>query len=249
MLMKMMRFDYESIRRELPASMVLMAFAAALSFGGNAGNLRLAQDVSLMLAFVLALIGLNRLVGSAMFGTEGAFVLLLPVDAKTRILSKGILGGLWIGLLLTTVLLLVAAGYADYGVHHDVRMLFMERAILYLLSIGFSPLIAGISMALIPVAFVFVGSSFCIGIMMMQIEINSMVFKRFKGLGLLMITLLGAALFGGLFAGLGLLLRKLVLLHLGGLWLVLAALGLLLAAAYLLYRGCARMMNGKMNLS
>lgn len=53
----------------------------------------------------------------------------------------------------------------------------------------------------------------------------------------------------GLFAGLGLLLEKLVLLHLGGLWLLFAGLGLLWAFAYILYWGCARMMDRKINLS
>lgn len=246
MLMKMMRLDYVNVRRELPASVVMMAAAVGLSFGSG---MKLAQGILLILAFILVLMGLNRLVGSAMFGTEGAFRLLLPVDSKTRTLSKGLIGGLWLGLLLTVILLSAAAGYADYDGFHVVRMRFMERTVLYLLSIGFSPLTAGISMTLIPMALVLTASSFCMGIMILQIEINSMVLKRFKGLGLLIITLFGAAIFGGMFAGLGLLLQKLAFMHLAGLWLVIVMLGLLCIMAYLLYRGCARMIDRKMNLS
>mgnify|MGYP000022646299 FL=1 len=250
MLMKMIRLDYMNVRRELPASVVMMAGAVIVSLGGDAkGTAVLMQGILVLLAAILILMGLNRLVGSAMFGTEGAFRLLLPVDARARTLSKALIGGLWLGLLLSVVLLLTAAGYADYDGFHAVRMRFMERTVLYLLSIGFSPLTAGISMALVPPALVLIGSSFCMGIMILQIEINSMVLKRFKGLGIWIITLFGAAIFGGLFAGLGLLLEKLVLLHLGGLWLLFAGLGLLWAFAYSLYRGCARMMDRKMNLS
>lgn len=249
MLIKMMILDYENLRRMLPASILFMAAAAILSFGKNPGTAKPVQVLLLLAAFILILAGLNRLIGSAMFGTEGAFRLLLPVDSKTRTISKALLGGLWMGLLLTVVLLIAAADYTDYGAFNAVRMHFMERAVLYLLSIGFSPLAAGISMAFIPVVLVLSSGIFCIGIMIVQIEINSMVFRRFKGFGLFVITLAAACLFGGLFVGLGLLLKKLVFLHLGGLWLVIVILAFLSAAAFLLCKSCARMMDTKMNLS
>lgn len=246
MLMKMMRLDYENIRRELPISVLLMVAAVILSFGNG---MKLIQGLLLILAFILVLIGLNRLVGSAMFGIEGGFRLLLPVDSKTRTVSKALIGGLWLGLLLTVFLLLAAAEYTDYDAFHAVRMRFMERIVLYLLSIGFSSLAAGIFVALIPAALVLISSMFCMGIMIVQIEINSMVLKRFKGLGLLTITFFGAAIFGGLFIGLGLLLKKLIFMHLAGLWLMSVILSVLCIAAYLLYRSCTHMMDRKMNLS
>ena len=163
---------------------------------------------------------------------------------------KPLIGGLWLGLLLSVVLLLTAAGYADYDGFHAVRMRF------YGTDGPVSPLhrfFASDS-----------GNLHGFGAASAGFDRQQLLYgyhdpadrdqlhgaQAVQGIGDLdHHPFWRSHLWGGLFAGLGLLLEKLVLLHLGGLWLLFAGLGLLWAFAYILYWGCARMMDRKINLS
>ena len=53
MLMKMIRLDYMNVRRELPASVVMMAGAVIVSLGGDAkGTAVLMQGILVLLAAI-----------------------------------------------------------------------------------------------------------------------------------------------------------------------------------------------------
>lgn len=245
--MKLLLLDYESIKKEMSGSLILMAIAGLISMAED--GVRGALLILIAMAFFLVLMGLNRLLGGAMFGVEGTLHQLLPVSATMRAVSKALLGGLWLGLVLTATMLILTAGLDYYDQFGTASMGFMERAVLYLLAIGFSPVLAGLSMAMIPAFLVLISAIFCMGIMMTQIQINSMVFRRFKGLGLLIVTVIAAALFGGMILGLFLLLRKLVLMHMAGVWLVAVLSAGLVIMALLFLKCCARLMDNKVNLS
>lgn len=248
MLMKLLLLDYESIKKEIPGSLILMALAGFLSMAADQ-----VQGAFLILllamAFFLVLMGLNRLLGGAMFGVEGTLHQLLPVSSTIRVASKTLLGGLWLGLILTATLLILATDLEYSGQLDTASIGFVEGTVLYLLAIGFSPALAGMSMAMVPVFLVLISAIFCMGIMMIQIQINSMIFRRFKGLGLLIVTIIAAALFGGLILGLFLLLRKLVILRMAGVWLVAVLFAGLVVMALLFLKCCVRLMDNKVNLS
>ena len=204
MLMKMIRLDYMNVRRELPASVVMMAGAVIVSLGGDAkGTAVLAQGILVLLAAILILMGLNRLVGSAMFGTEGAFRLLLPVDARGEDSFESPHRRTVAGFAaqcgpaadsgrLCRLRWFSRCENAFYGTDGPVsplhRFFASDSGNLH----GFGAASAG-----------FDRQRFCMGIMISADRDQPMVLKRFKGLGIWIITLFGRSHLWGLFAGLG----------------------------------------------